>query len=269
MNADLELPGAAERRAALLAEFDRPPRWARLRLGAPFLAAGALAATVAVVALVISLVPTGRPVSPATMSADLFARLDRLDDTVRPASRSYAPDNYVYVRTTAAETWISQSGAGRGAVIDARGLRTTDPPMSAAEARKPVTVAHVMAHPSLLGVLELQNGHRRVPAADLVRQQPPEDAFAAVRAMLRVGGLVPERTRTWLYRAAAHIPGVKVRTGVTDAAGRSGWALTLGRQVILFDPDDGSLLAEWSSGTPGPAVLADALVPWAAVRPAR
>jgi hypothetical protein len=262
---DLDLPDADGRRAALLREFRREPV-ARPRLLAPAFAAGALAVTVLGAALAGTIVRESP--SPATTVAELRARLDHLDATVPLTARSYSPDQFVYVRTPSAETWLSEGGTQRGAVLDADGLRTTEPLVPAPDARKPATVERVIAHPSLTGLLALQDGPVRTAPAELVRHRTPGDAFAAVRALLRVGGLVPERTRTWLYRAAASVPGVTVRTGVTDTAGRSGWALTLDRQVILFDPDDGSLLAEASSGPPGPPVLSGALVRWAGVRPA-
>ncbi|GAA0236434.1 hypothetical protein [Cryptosporangium japonicum] len=282
MTAELDLPDADGRRAALLREFRREPatrpRAFRLRPAAPLLAAGALALTVVVATLAGTIVrdrpAPSVPAGPVVPAAEVRARLDHLDATVTSTVRSFSPDHFVYVRTSSAERWFSEGGTRRGAVLDADGLRTTEPLIPAADVpagdpRQSAPVEYVLAHPSLSGVVGLQDGHPRRSPGELARHGSPGEVFAAVRAMLRVGGLVPERTRTWLYRAAAAVPGVTVRSGVTDTAGRSGWALTLDRQVILFDPGDGALLAESSSGTPGPAVLSSAIVRWAGVRPAK
>ncbi|MFI5956051.1 hypothetical protein [Cryptosporangium sp. NPDC051539] len=291
---DVELPNAAEQRAALLAEMNRPAAgpaaavpagavpWRRWLV--PALAAGALAATVAVAALAVGGLTPDRPspVAGASSVEGLRARLDTIDRTVKP-QRGYNPSDYVYLRTRTSpgtdpagitEEWISTGGGRNGAIMDAEGLRTTDPvvPRTAAGATQGVVTA--VKYPTYVNVVGAQD--IRVTDQDLyteLRRAAPDDGaiFAKVRAMLRVGGLVPPQTRTWLYRAALRVPGVTVRTGVPDVTGRSGTAIVLDRQVILLDPDDGSLLAETDAGTgaPGPAILSGAVVPYAGVRPAK
>ncbi|MEU4508350.1 CU044_5270 family protein [Nonomuraea wenchangensis] len=50
-------------------------------------------------------------------------------------------------------------------------------------------------------------------------------------------------TRAAFYRVLAGLPGVRVENDVTDIEGRTGVALTYGRQQIIIDRDSGNLLA--------------------------
>ncbi|TQS42697.1 hypothetical protein [Cryptosporangium phraense] len=285
---DCPLPDADQRRAALLAEITRTePVARRRRFLVPALAAGAVAATVAIAALAGAGLRSDppAPVADAKPIQDLRARLDVVDRTVKPRELGFNPSDFVYVQTRTTpgtdpagttEIWVNEGGGSRGAILDAKGLRTTDPLLTQWKAGAPQNVVSAVKYPTytyMSGAQGLRGNGDEALYAELRRTASGNDAiFAKVRLMLRNGGLASPAVRTWLYRAALRVPGVTVRTGVSDAVGRPGTALTLGRQVILIDPDDGSLLAESdgaSGGPPGPAIVSTALVPYAGVPPAK
>jgi hypothetical protein len=76
---------------------------------------------------------------------------------------------------------------------------------------------------------------------------PDGEAFVIIGDLLR-SAPVPARVRAALYRAAAHIKGVRFAGKVTDPLGRSGLAVELpnpeARNRLVFDPETSELLAE-------------------------
>ncbi|MEA2193280.1 MAG: hypothetical protein QOI73_3401, partial [Solirubrobacteraceae bacterium] len=113
---------------------------------------------------------------------------------------------------------------------------------------------------------------------------PDGEAFVIIGDLLR-SAPVPARVRAGLYRAAAHIEGVRYVGEVTDQLGRRGLAIELveqhARQRLVFDPDTSQVLAEetvlsqrepWLDADPGfvsgyRLVLGQGVVPRDTARP--
>jgi hypothetical protein len=76
---------------------------------------------------------------------------------------------------------------------------------------------------------------------------PTTELFVAVGDLLRESP-APPALRQALYDVAAGIHGVRVTGHVTDAAGRTGTALTYGDETYVIDPGNGQLLAGTEPG---------------------
>ncbi|EXG81529.1 CU044_5270 family protein [Cryptosporangium arvum] len=290
------LPAADARRGALLREFDRAPgRTAgrRRRVLVPALAAGALAATVALTGVVTQVVdrndtapttgsPAVRPAAPVLRDPDLDAVLARADEVGRRyRNPGFGPADYIYtqsrVRTPSGalvtqEEWFPVDGDGP--VVTTRGGTTTESPSGARKPSGPVfTLPVIAADPTYYrlggGVGIAENGPLALIAEirkATAKQGDDSDAavFARLRRMLRVGGHMDGQVRTWLYHAAALVPGVRYDRDEADVAGRRGVALTLTadgkRQRIVLDPTTGALLSQaGSDDEAAPAILRSGL----------
>ncbi|GAA0236418.1 hypothetical protein [Cryptosporangium japonicum] len=297
---DAPLPASDARRAALLRELDRAPArpaGRRVRVLVPALAAGALAATVAVVGVVTQVVdrndtgptagptagqPAVRPAAPVLSDPELDAVLARADEVgLQYRNPGFGPTDYIYtqsrVRTASGalatqEEWFPADGDGP--VVTEVGGTTTESSSGATKQSGPIfTLPVIAADPTYYrlggGVGTAENGPlallEEIRKA-LAEQGDDSDAavFARLRRMLRVGGHQHGQVRTWLYHAAALVPGVRYDRDETDVIGRTGVALTLTtdgvRQRIVLDPTTGALLTQaGSDDEASPAILRSGL----------
>lgn len=88
---------------------------------------------------------------------------------------------------------------------------------------------------------------RLIELANGAGPSPDVEAFVIIGDLLR-SVPVPPHVRAGLYRAAAHIKGVRYAGAVTDELGRRGLAIELtedhGRRRLVFDPETSQVLVE-------------------------
>ncbi|MGC4885581.1 CU044_5270 family protein [Micromonospora sp. DT227] len=81
----------------------------------------------------------------------------------------------------------------------------------------------------------------------------PDEMFGNIGNLIR-SGYLPPRARAALYEAAAKIPGVVASVGLTDAAGRTGAAVSLSGELarydLLFEPKTYEFLGWQVQSTP-------------------
>ena len=90
----------------------------------------------------------------------------------------------------------------------------------------------------------------------------PEAAFQQLNELLAIAGYLTPAQRAAFYDVALRLPGVVVRRGVKDAAGRLGTSVAMDltasnyrqRTTLIFDPRTGALLAEKLSTLDGNAM---------------
>ncbi|MFI5956053.1 hypothetical protein [Cryptosporangium sp. NPDC051539] len=268
------LPGADERRAALLRELRRAPATRRTgRLLPPLLAAGAVAATaVAVVIGTVVLQPQGdrhptasagpavapsppRPALHDDSLDGLLARADATGKAYRGPNYFTQDRDYVYtkarVRTAGGELatreqWFPLDGHGTTSIRIDGGPMTEEPTgvtgnlilsTLTTAARQP-TYSKINTWTSSYGPLDLLTEIRLATKND--RGDPEGNVFARVRRLLQVAGVADPRLAAWLYHAAALVPGTGYEPDVVDVTGEHVAAITRGRQMIAMDPQSGA-----------------------------
>ncbi|EXG82320.1 CU044_5270 family protein [Cryptosporangium arvum] len=273
------LPQADRQRIALMDEMRatrsaaRARRWTvgRLRVPAPMLAAGALAATLAVAAAGTTVIGLnneesvapgtgdGTTLSAATL-ADLLRRVDAAADRQPPTV--VGATQFLYVRSLDnnnfqpgdppqnKQEWHSADGTRYG-VLDGKATSVDvyesgeQPP-----AGTPALDAAVL-YPDPSRLSGLTNVEPAALLAAINRLSAPgapaaERAFDRVQTMLDTGGLAFPRVRALLYHVAALIPGVRYDPDGADLLGRRGAVLSLridrSSFDLVVDPDTGELL---------------------------
>ncbi|TQS42698.1 hypothetical protein [Cryptosporangium phraense] len=272
------LPGADERRAALLRELQRAPAVRRTgRLLPPFLAAGAVAATVAAVvlgAVVLEPRTDGRPTTTAAPARapsptrpalrddslnGLLARVDKAVKSYRAPNWSQPDSDYVYtkarVRTAGGalatrEQWFPADGHGTTSIRIDGGPMSEEPSgvtgnlilSTLKTAAEQPTYSKIDPYAGRSGPLDLLEAIRHATKND--KGDPEGNVFARVRRLLQVAGVAEPPTAAWLYHAAALVPGAGFDPDVVDVTGKHVAAITYGRQMIAFDPASGALRYE-------------------------
>lgn len=90
----------------------------------------------------------------------------------------------------------------------------------------------------------------------------PDAAFQRLNELLAIAGYLTPAQRAAFYEVALRLPGVELRRGVKDAAGRLGTGVAMDltasnyrqRTMLIFDPRTGALLAEKLSTLDGNAM---------------
>jgi hypothetical protein len=260
----------------------------RWRIPAPALAAGALAATVAVGAVGGMVLnrqdnPTARPgtsathvPSPVTSMNDLLKHLDAV--AARQPVVKARDNQFVYVRSQSPkdpaavgdrEIWQSVDGIRAGLLSDSKGDSSTPLPTE----QLPTGTSAIDAaidYPTFRRLSELNTA----PAALLtaikkVRKghgdDPNAEAFDALRNML-TEQIVQPKVRALIYHTAALVPGAFFVADATDGIGRHGPAIGFKRrgstELLVIDLTTTALL-----GNAGYAVVASAIVDRAGQRP--
>ncbi|GAA1412021.1 hypothetical protein GCM10009639_64000 [Kitasatospora putterlickiae] len=237
----------AVRRDVLLAEFARPralsaltARWRGL------VAVTAIATAVAITA--VTLAPDSfSPQGPASDSAASAELLNRIAKAAYGRRQSPAQDaQFTYLRTVAharaltegldgtmsrtdttanTERWTAVDG-GRAGLLRRDGADVRIPAVTQGSLHSPTyrLLAALPTDPDALLKLiyaETQPVHGPGPASTT---GPDQEAFVTIGDLLR-DSVVPPRTSSALYRAAARIPGVVTVNDSVDATGRPGVAV--------------------------------------------
>jgi hypothetical protein len=191
------------------------------------------------------------PGSPAIRLLDLAAKAALTQPAVTPGAAQFVYLKDFDVSLGYTQTWTSVSETRNGLMKeDGDAAMTTRPcpeagcdPYGRYLPGFPVTAAAVPGYLT-----------RTFPAA-----AHDVDEFAVTEgAILNTAYLLP-RQRAAFYTYLATIPGVSVRYGVRDAAGRQGtglvWQTQAGKIMLIFDPDTYAYL-----GTSSDAVITEAIV---------
>lgn len=229
----------------------------------------------------------GTPFAPATASAALERAADAAQDTserpLKPGEFFYVHDRSAYLMSSAGEggswsvllptereTWTGRDGHGRYVAKDTGSPEFPGPKdrehwkaqgsMPLARPPRPVDSATFGtsgfgAGGSMLSYEQLSalpsEGkamyRKLIELANGAGPSPDIEAFVIIGDLLR-SAPVPPDVRAGLYRAAAHIKGVRYAGEVTDALGRKGLAVELTdgeqRRRLVFDPETSQLLGE-------------------------
>jgi hypothetical protein len=263
------LPGASMRQQQLLREMTGPPR-RRWRIPAPALAAGALAATVALAAVggVVLRDRAVDPAAPATSLADLLAKIDKV--TAGQEAVTARKSQYLYTRTKylapQATTWPSPEGGYTNVwmpVTSKTGEEYTDGDAFSSQIQRADDLSDRRPSKSMPALeravrdptfQRLSDALDVAPARILAQAKAVgsndhdrnEQAFDKIRSLLRAGGLAQPAVRATLYHAAALVPGAYLGRPAVDALGRRGETIALKTgtivQQILIDPATAELL---------------------------
>jgi hypothetical protein len=279
------IAGAAEQPAAEGPRWPRPRRQARW-LGPA--AAVAMVAALAFALLPAGDRDTnGVPFAPATAQAALERAADVAQDAadrpLKPGEFFYVRDRSAGLLTSAAEggtwsallrsereTWTGRDGRGRFVARDVGDPVFPGPRDRTnwkAEGSMPLEQSFGPAAGSTSGANGFGAGgstlsyeelgdlpadgeamyRRLIELANGAGPSPDVEAFVIIGDLLR-SAPVPADVRAGLYRAAAHIKGVRYAGEVTDALGRKGLAVELDhadeRRRLVFDPHTSQLLGE-------------------------
>lgn len=258
---EVELPRAAEHRAALLAELaSRPQRRASFSgWTAPALAAAALVLVVALTAAIGLFLDsdTSRTVSPAGSGPDplsrLLDRLDALENPVGPPG-GYPADSFAYVEAvrpdgTVNEFWYSVDGSKNSVSRFGEDVKGTEDPVPLGAGKDPLTA--LLNGTTLARMNAVRATYDPARFYDVLRDElrTPTKVFLRIQLLLQKGGLADPEVRLWLYRTAGLVPGVRFVSDRADAKGRHSPAIALTgddgvERAILVNPATGALMAQ-------------------------